>query len=81
MLDDIINKIEVSIQDAINLKSNLNQSVLVLDIDSMTTPTIKHLMNNLCRVFEKVNYLEVGAYKGGTFCSAINNNPHVKLTS
>lgn len=45
----------------------------VLSIDGMSSPRIRHLLNNLCN-FDGCRYLEVGSWKGSTLCSALKNN-------
>lgn len=66
-------QIDLAFQNSVEGKSKVSADAL--NIEAMTTPTIKHLLNNLCSIPEKPKYLEVGAYKGGTFCSAISNHP------
>lgn len=46
------------------------------EIKGFSTPTIRRLFSNLCRI-EKENptYLECGLFCGASFCAAISNNP------
>lgn len=45
----------------------------ILDIEGMSTPKVRHFMNNICN-FDGCNFLEVGTYKGSTLCSAAYKN-------
>jgi len=45
----------------------------VLAIHGMSTPKIRHLLNNLVSM-DRVRYLEVGLWKGATFISALYGN-------
>lgn len=51
-----------------------------LRLDGMSTPKVRHFINNLCSM-ERAKYLEVGSFKGSTFCSAIDNNPKAEATA
>ena len=62
--------IEQSIKNARLGVSNLTAEQLA--ITGFSTPTIRHLFNNLCNI-DGV-YAEVGLWCGGTFCSAFNKN-------
>ena len=42
-------------------------------IESLTSETTKHFLNNICAI-EGTKYLELGVYGGGTFYSALQNN-------
>ena len=68
----MINKehIDNSIQRALRLESNIDKSIL--DIRGFSTPTMRHLFNNICNV-KNAKYLEIGLYCGATFCSSFNN--------
>ena len=63
--------IEDSIQNALEGKSNLTPEILA--VRGFSTPTIRHLFNNLCNI-ENGNYLEIGLFCGATFCSSFNAN-------
>ncbi len=63
--------IEESINKALLGQSNLTQDVL--NIRGFSTPTIRHLFNNICNI-ENGTYLEIGLFCGGTFCSSFNKD-------
>lgn len=44
----------------------------VLSIHGMTSPRIRHFLNNLLMPGDR--YLEVGVFKGATFCAAVYGN-------
>jgi hypothetical protein len=44
-----------------------------LGIDGYSSAKVRHFLNNLCD-FPNTRYLEVGLYKGSTFCSALAGN-------
>ena len=50
-----------------------------LDIVGESNPKVRHFLNNICSA-QNTRYLEIGLWKGSTFCSALNNNPHVAAT-
>lgn len=63
--------IERSIRKALSGESNLTESQL--SVRGFSTPTMRHLFNNICN-FKNAKYLEVGLYCGGTFCSSFNKD-------
>lgn len=63
--------IEKSIADALAGKSNLTEEVL--SVRGFSTPTIRHLFNNICNI-KNGNYLEIGLFCGATFCSSFNED-------
>jgi GT2 family glycosyltransferase len=63
------------IDDALAGRSNINQEIL--RIDGMSSPTFRHLLNNVCKG-QSINYLECGAWKGSTVCSALSNNKNTQ---
>lgn len=68
MLEDIVSR-------AVN-GSSQNHSALtseVLALEGMSSDKVRHFLNNVCN-FPTVRYLEVGAWKGSTFISAMLNN-------
>lgn len=65
-----IEHIEKSIENALAGKSNLTQDIL--NVRGFSTPTIRHLFNNLCDI--DGTYLEVGLFCGASFCSSFNPN-------
>lgn len=52
-------------------ESKINNTIL--EIEGMSTPKVRHLLNNLCE-FNGCKYLEVGSFKGSTLCSAMFAN-------
>lgn len=71
MIGYTIKHIESSIEKAERGESQI--SLFNLAIDGMSSPKIRHFINNLCNIPE-ARYLEIGVYKGANFCSAIYNN-------
>lgn len=69
----MINKQHVnnSIEKALRGESNIDNDIL--SIRGFSTPTMRHLFNNLCNIKEG-NYLEIGLYCGATFCSSFNKD-------
>lgn len=67
-----IEHIEQSIQKALRGESNLTEEEL--SIRGFSTPTMRHLWNNLCNTGSPLTYLEAGLYCGATFCSSFNEN-------
>lgn len=72
-----VTKINQSLVDAQDHKSNVTSKSL--NIKGLTSEKIKHFLNNLCQL-DDVRLLEIGSYRGSTFCSAIENN-QVKAVS
>ena len=60
--------IETSIQKALKAESNLTESELA--VGGFSTPTMRHLFNNICNI--EGTYLEVGLWMGGTFVASFN---------
>jgi hypothetical protein len=71
MKDFLINQCIDSIYNANREISKINNKILA--IDGMSTPKVRHLMNNICN-FDSCKFLEVGTYKGSTLCSAAYKN-------
>lgn len=71
MKDFLINHCIDSIYKSNKEISKINQSIL--DIEGMSSPKGRHLMNNLCN-FTNCSFLEVGTYMGSTLCSAAYQN-------
>lgn len=67
-----------SIEKAYDERSRCSNETL--QIGGMSTPKVRHFINNLCSM-ERAKYLEVGSFKGSTFCSAIDNNPKAEATA
>ena len=66
-----VTKINESLLNAQDHKSNVTDRSL--KINGLTSEKIKHFLNNLCQQ-EDTRFLEIGSYRGSTFCSAIENN-------
>lgn len=62
--------IQNSIDNAVAGKSNLTEDIL--KVQGFSTPTIRHLFNNLCNV--EGTYLEIGLFCGASFTSSFNPN-------
>lgn len=79
--DRYVQHVEASIS-----KARLGQSKLLplhMHIDGMSSYKNRHLFNNLLSLTQegrKTRYLEVGSWKGSTFCSAIFSN-EIEATS
>lgn len=70
-LKDILNHTCKSVSKSLENDSNINPEILTMH--GMSTKKIRHLINNLC-FRQDISYLEVGSWKGSTFCSALSNN-------
>lgn len=66
-----IEHIEKSIENAIKGISKLDEKTL--GIQGWTSVRIKHLLNNIMEL-PNTNYLEIGTFRGSTFCSALFGN-------
>lgn len=60
--------IQTSIDNAVAGKSNLTPEIL--NVTGFSTPTIRHLFNNLCNI--NGTYLEIGLFCGASFTSSFN---------
>ena len=63
--------------DAAIARASEGRSALPLDVlllEGLSSPHVRHLMNNLCRG-AGVNYLEIGTHKGSTLVAASYDNP------
>lgn len=70
---DLIKHIDDSIEWGDLEVSKLTQDVM--DIHGITSNKVRCLLNNICSIGE--TYLEIGVFRGATFCSAIyGNNIH-----
>jgi len=68
----MINKfIDECIEKAYKHESNLNNDVLA--INGMSSPKVRHLLNNLCSR-DNTSYLEIGSWRGSTLISSIFKN-------
>jgi len=66
-----VTKIDQAVGAAIELKSKVTN--VSLSIPGLTSAKVKHFLNNLCDL-EDVRLLEVGSYRGSTFCASLENN-------
>jgi len=71
-MNKTIEIIEKSIQLAELGESQLTKEIL--ELPGMSSPKVRHFLNNLLHLHENTNYLEVGIWKGSTFISANYNN-------
>jgi hypothetical protein len=76
MLIDYPTHIEQSLQHALAKTSKLTETAL--SVQGFSTPTMRHLFNNLCSGVRK--YLEVGVWLGGTATASVFNNNNVEAT-
>ena len=67
---NLINHIDDSIEWGNHEVSKLNQDVI--DIHGITSNKVRCFLNNICSIGG--TYLEVGVFRGATFCSAIYQN-------
>jgi hypothetical protein len=66
-----VDQIRLSLNNADAGKSKLTQEVL--DIPGLTSHKVKHFINNLADMVD-TRYLEIGAFQGAVFASAIQGN-------
>ena len=70
-----LNKLTTHIENSVKF-GDLEVSKLtheLLAIEGLTSAKVKMFLNNLCSLENSI-YLELGVYKGGTFCSALFQN-------
>lgn len=67
---NLINHIDDSIEWGNHEVSKLNQDII--DIHGITSNKVRCFLNNICSIGG--TYLEVGVFRGATFCSAIYQN-------
>jgi hypothetical protein len=70
---DLIKHIDESIEWGNREVSKLNQDVL--NIHGITSNKVRCFLNNLCSIGG--TYLEIGVFRGATFCSSIYNNDNL----
>jgi hypothetical protein len=71
---DLVKHIDESIEWGKLEVSKLTQEIL--DIHGITSNKVRAFLNNICNI-DGATYLEVGVFRGATFCSAIyGNNIH-----
>lgn len=74
-----INAVKNSFGNALNYKSKLPH--WILEMEGMSGKKYRHFINNLASSISNISncrYLEIGSWKGSTFCSTIFDN---KITS
>jgi hypothetical protein len=52
----------------------------ILTLPGMSSPLVRHFLNNLCSL-PKLNYLEIGCWKGSTLVSALYGNKQTLCTA
>jgi hypothetical protein len=67
----LISHVQTSITRAENLQSKLSSEVL--DLTGMSSPKVRHFLNNLCSIPD-VHYLEIGCWQGSTFVASMYEN-------
>jgi len=67
----MVDHVRASIRAAKRRRSGLTPGALA--IDGMSSPKVRHLLNNLCSM-PGCRYLEVGSWKGSTLVSALLGN-------
>ncbi len=75
-MNNLIEHVELSIQNAIDNISKINNDVI--NVEGMTGIKTRHLYNNICSYKksnnEKLKYLEIGTWKGSSLISALYKN-------
>lgn len=71
MADQLVSHAKQAIDNAYKNKSKLNN--IILAIHGMSGDKTRHLYNNMCSL-DDCRYLEIGAYKGSSFISAMYGN-------
>ena len=67
----LINHVRWSIEQA--EAGNSKITAKVLEVPGMTSPRVKHFLNNLCTLAQ-TTYFEIGVWKGATFTAALYGN-------
>jgi hypothetical protein len=70
-MTSLISHIELSIEKAENLESNITPEVL--EIEGASDVKTRHFYNNLCSM-DDVMYMEIGNRKEDSLCSVLSNN-------
>jgi outer membrane receptor for monomeric catechols len=68
---DLVKHIDESIEWGRREVSKLTQDIL--DVHGITSHKVRCFLNNICNI-DGATYLEVGVFRGATFCSAIYGN-------
>lgn len=72
-----ISQINDALIKAQDESSNITEKALT--INGLTSAKVKHFLNNICSA-DDIRFLEIGSYRGATFCAALENN-EVKAVS
>lgn len=70
-LEQLITRVNVSIDNSNNNISKLKSDIL--SMDGMSGNKTRHLYNNICSL-DGANYLKIGTWKGSSFISALYGN-------
>ena len=71
VVTELIAHVNWAIHEADQLQSRITPEVLAAE--GMSSPRVRHLLNNLCSR-PHTRYLEVGVWRGATFCAALCGN-------
>lgn len=71
VVTELIAHVNWAIHEADQLQSRITPDVLAAE--GMSSPRVRHLLNNLC-ARPHTRYLEVGVWRGATFCAALCGN-------
>ena len=75
----MVNSVKESILLAESETSQLHRDVLTLR--GMSSDKVRHFLNNIVGKTKDARYLEIGAWKGSTFISAIYKNNFTKAVA
>lgn len=70
-MSKLIQHVEVALQKARQLESKITQDIL--NMEGMSGRMTRHFYNNVCSI-PNARYLEIGSWKGSTFCAAMCGN-------
>jgi hypothetical protein len=74
-IEQAIRQIKTSFENANNHQSKLTKNILKME--GMTGKKTRHFYNNLLEHKNKLNYLEIGVWRGSSFTSAMYKNTNV----
>ena len=63
-----------NLQSRLNIQASHPAEPSILEMDGMSSPMVRHLLNNLCAGVPMPRYSEVGTWKGSTLISAMYGN-------
>tara|TARA_A100001011_G_scaffold362197_1_gene410948 strand:- start:765 stop:1496 length:732 start_codon:yes stop_codon:yes gene_type:complete len=75
-IDHVVTCMQKARKDESNLNADLPVAKNILAMFGMSGKKWRHFLNNLLSI-EDVNYLEIGAHSGSTFCSALYGNEKI----